>query len=321
MKRIILVLLLILAVSAIGAVSYVKFALPNVGEAPVIKIATGAERVKRGEYLANHVAVCMDCHSARNWSLFTAPPLAGTLGSGGEYFGPEMGFPGKYYSRNLTPASFKDWTDGEIFRAITTGVDKNGKALFPVMPYPNYRTMDKEDIMDIIAYLRQLPAIENKIPEPSSDFPMNFILNTIPTEPAFTTRPPVSDTVKYGAYLVNMAACAECHTQIDKGQIIPELAFAGGREFPMPAGKLHSSNITPDVESGIGSWSETQFVSRFKAYSDSTKLPRVNASEMNTIMPWSMYAGMDTTDLKAIYAYLKTVKPIKNPVVKFAAVR
>ncbi|MGV8879910.1 MAG: c-type cytochrome [Sphingobacteriaceae bacterium] len=314
-------MLLVIVVTAIGAVGYVKFALPNVGEAPIIKMATSVERVKHGEYLANHVAACMDCHSERNWSLYTAPPLSGTLGSGGEYFGPEMGFPGKYYSRNLTPAGFKDWTDGEIFRAITTGVNKKGKALFPVMPYPYYRTMDKEDIMDIIAYLRQLPAIENKIPESSSDFPMNFILNTIPAKAAFTKRPPVSDTLKYGAYLVNMAACVECHTQVERGQIIPALAFAGGREFLMPAGKLNSSNITPDKETGIGSWTETQFVGRFKSFSDRANLPKVKSSEMNTIMPWSMYAGMDSTDLKAIYAYLRTISPVKNSVVKFTSIR
>lgn len=321
MKKIIFFVLAIVVLSVIGVLGYVKLALPAVGDAPDIKITTNAERVKHGEYLANHVAVCMDCHSTRDWTIFTAPPLAGTLGKGGEYFGPEMGFPGKYYARNITPASLKDWTDGEIFRAITTGVSKDGKALFPVMPYTSYRKMDKEDVMDIIAYLRQLPAIENKIPEASTDFPMNFILNTIPVEPDFTSRPLASDPTKYGAYLVNMAACMECHTQVEKGQPIPELAFAGGREFPMPTGSLHSANITPDLETGIGNWTETQFVSRFKVFADTAKLTKVKPAEMNTIMPWGMYAGMDTTDLKAIYAYLKSIKPIKNTVVKFATLR
>lgn len=76
---------------------------------------------------------------------------------GGEFFGPDLGFPGEFYSRNLTPANLRGWTDGEIFRAITAGVNKEGEALFPVMPYRNYSKMDKEDIYDIIAYLRTLP--------------------------------------------------------------------------------------------------------------------------------------------------------------------
>src|SRR5665213_1849553 len=74
----------------------------------------------------------------------------------------------------------------EIFMTITTGVDKYGKALFPVMPYHYYGKMDKEDIYDIIAYIRSLPPIENKTPDRSIDFPMNFIVNTIPTKASFT---------------------------------------------------------------------------------------------------------------------------------------
>lgn len=214
------------------------------------------ERVERGEYLATHVAVCMDCHSQRDWSRFSAPLVEGTLGQGGEYFGQEMGFPGKFYARNITPANLADWTDGEIFRAITTGVSKYGDALFPVMPYASYGKMDEEDIYDIIAYLRSLEPIENKIPHSEADFPMNFIKNTIPKNPIFTERPDPNDKERYGGYLVNAAGCIDCHTQVKNGQLISELAFSGGREFSMPAGVVRSSNITPDAETGIGSWDE-----------------------------------------------------------------
>jgi hypothetical protein len=85
----------------------------------------------------------------------------------------------------------------------------------------------------------------------------------------------------------------------------------------MQGGTLRSSNITPDVETGIGSWTEDIFVSKFKAFVNPEDLPTVESRDYNTLMPWSMYAGMDTTDIKAIYAYLKTLKPIQNEVVKF----
>lgn len=96
------------------------------------------------------------------------------------------------------------------------------------------------------------------------------------------------------------------------------MELAGGFEFPMPhGGTARSANITPDKETGIGKWTEEAFVQRFKLYSDSALIP-VNKGEFNTVMPWTMFSTMKTEDIKAIYAYLKTVKPIKNKVVKFS---
>jgi mono/diheme cytochrome c family protein len=319
MKKILLTILILVVVVVIVAASYVKFGLPNVGAAPDLHVAITPERVQHGDYLANHVVGCMDCHSTRNWTKFAGPPLAGTNGKGGELFDEKLGFPGTFYSKNITPANIKNWTDGELFRAITTGVDNLGNALFPVMPYANYGKMDKEDIYDVIAYIRSLPPIENKTPDHVVDFPMNFILNTIPVKASFTQKPPKSDTVKYGAYLVNGAACIECHTQVDKGQIIPALAYGGGRVFKMPNGEVHSANISPDKETGIGNWTANQFVTRFKTYSDPANVIEMGSKDVNTIMPWTMFAGMDTSDLRSIYAYLQTVKPIKNQVTHFVA--
>jgi cytochrome c553 len=318
MKKVIFAILIIIVIClAIGA-SYLKFALPNVGPAPELSVERTSERIQHGEYLANHVTACMDCHSTRNWSLYSGPIVLGTLGKGGEYFGQEMGFPGKFYSRNITPAKLSNWTDGEIFRAITTGVDKQGKALFPVMPYLYYGKMDKEDIYDIVAYIRSIPPIENEVQASKADFPMNFIMNTIPMKASFIEKPAPSDSLKYGAYLANAAACMECHTQVEKGQIIPALAYSGGREFVMPGGTVRSANITPDMETGIGIWTPESFIQRFKLYADETHLEKVGSGQLNTIMPWAMYAGMDSTDLKAIYTYLKTIKPIKNEVIHFS---
>lgn len=317
MKKLFLVILIIVVIAIAGIAGYVKLALPDVAPAPDITIAVTPERIAQGDYLANHVAVCMDCHSTRDWSRFAGPLTPGTLGKGGEYFGREMGFPGIFYSKNITPQNLGDWTDGEIYRTITTGVDKNGNALFPVMPYLHYGKMDKEDVYDIIAYLRTIPIINSTTPERSIDFPMSFILNTIPANSAPLKRPAKTDLVKYGEYIVTIGACIECHTQVKQGQPIPELAYAGGRTFEMPNGILRSANITPDAETGIGNWTEDAFIARFKAYTDTMNISRITDHQVNTIMPWSMYAGMDTIDIRAIYTYLKTLKPIKNKVEHF----
>lgn len=298
--------------------SYVKAMLPNVGNAPEMTVERTPERLERGRYLANHVMVCMDCHSEREYSLFTAPMVPNTEGMGGEVFDQNMGFPGRYISPNITPAKLENWTDGEIFRAITAGVSKDGRALFPVMPHPYYGQLDEEDIKAVIVYLRSLKRIEHETEASMSDFPMNFILNTIPKKPSLTKIPPKTDRVSYGKYLITAAACNDCHTRQEKGQFIGD-AFAGGMEFKFPDGSvLRSANITPH-ESGIGLWSEEQFIQRFKAYSRSTYTPhQIAPGEFQTIMPWTFYAEMETEDLQAIYAYLKTLKPAANNVVLFS---
>jgi hypothetical protein len=315
------ILFVILVVVAGAAISYVKTMLPDVGEAPELKIEATSERVERGRYLANAVTICMDCHSTRDWSKFSGPITPGTLGKGGERFDHNVGFPGIYFSKNITPTGISRYTDGELYRVITTGVSKEGNAMFPVMPYSHYGTMDDEDIYSIIAYLRTLEPIDNAIQESVSDFPMSVILNTIPAKGTPVKRPDPSDEVAHGKYMTNASACIECHTQVDKGQIVTDLAFSGGREFAFPDGSvLRSSNITPDEETGLGKWNADMFVARFKLYKDSAYvLPSVQPGEFNTIMPWTMYANMKEEDLRAIYAYLKTLKPIKNKVEKYTA--
>lgn len=299
---------------------FVRLALPNVGKPEYLKVDASPERIARGKYLANSVAVCVDCHSERDWSKYSGPFIPGTMGKGGEIFDQKLGFPGSFYARNITPYGIGDWSDGEILRAISAGVSKDGSALFPVMPHPNYGKMDKEDLISIIAYLRTLKSIKNDVPKSKADFPMNFIINTIPQKASFSKIPDTKNAVLYGEYLYNAAACSECHTKKDKGKAVAGMELAGGFEFPMPTGGVvRSANITPDKETGIGNWTEQEFVSRFSLYADSTFVPvKVKKGDVNTIMPWTMYGKMKAEDLKAIYAYLKTIKPIKNEVVKFS---
>jgi hypothetical protein len=93
--------------------------------------------------------------------------------------------------------------------------------------------------------------------------------------------------------------------------------FAGGREFDMSFGTLRGPNLTPDRSTGIGSWTEEVFVKRFQSYDSTHKLERVNGTQMfNTLMPWNMYGQMKEEDLKAIYAYLRSLDPVVHKVEK-----
>jgi mono/diheme cytochrome c family protein len=321
MKKIALFIAFFVLIAVTVGLSYIKLALPNVGDVPK-SVAPDNDQalIKHGEYLANHVMVCMDCHSKRDWTKFSGTLVAGSLGQGGEVFNEQFGFPGTFTSKNITPTNLAEWSDGEIFRAITCGVNKNGEPLFPVMPYLRYGEADAKDISAVIAYLRTLQPIENKVAASKANFPMNFIIHTIPQKATMGTRPDTTNLVEYGKYLTNIAACGECHTKQEKGKPVEGMEFAGGFEFPLPDfGTCRSANITSDV-TGIGGWSEAAFIRRFKAYADSSyQAPTVQKGYFNTVMPWTMYAGMTETDLKAIYHYLKSLKPINNKVEHFTS--
>ena len=180
MKLIVKIIAVVIILIA-AFVMYLSMFLPNIPVQEDLEIEITDERIERGKYLANHVTVCIDCHSSRDWSKFSGPVKFNSEGMGGEKFDQEMGMPGSYYAPNITPYGLGDWTDGEIYRAIVSGVNKHGKALFPIMPYPGYGKMDKEDIYSIIVYLRTLPAKTSDIPVSKSDFPMSIIINTIPS--------------------------------------------------------------------------------------------------------------------------------------------
>lgn len=319
--KVIAYLLGVLVVLIVCGVAFVNFTFPKVSPAPDLTIDHSPDRVARGAYLANHITVCVDCHSERDFSLFSGPIKEGTYGSGGDRFDHSMGFPGVFYAKNITPTGISDYSDGELYRLITTGVTNEGRPMFPLMPYSYYGKMDPEDIYDIISYIRTLAPIDKDVPESKADFPVSLILKTIPKDATPQTKPEKTDQVAYGSYLINAAACVECHTPADEqGTLLPGKEYAGGRAFQSPDGSVvRSANLTQDVETGIGSWSEDIFVGKFKQYLDSGyHLPKVQPGEFNTIMPWVMYAGMEESDLKAIFAYLKTVAPISNQVVKFS---
>ncbi|PSL06202.1 c-type cytochrome [Cecembia rubra] len=305
-----------LIVLIIIAVTYINFALPNVGPASEdLKVEITPEKVEHGKYMAYHVMMCVDCHSVRDFSLFSGPPVPGTETTGGERFDQTMGFPGVFISPNLTPFGIGEWTDGEIFRLITTGVRKDGSPIFPVMPYHSYGLIDPEDVKDVIAYLRTLEPVETAHPKSKPDFPFNLILRTMPKEASFTKKPSPSDQVAYGKYMANASACADCHTRFENGSFVGE-PFAGGRSFELPGGTLTTPNLTPHA-SGLGNWTSEMFVQRFKMYGEHYVPEKVNPNDFQTIMPWMMYAGMKEADLEAIFAYLQSLPPVENYVEKF----
>jgi len=297
-------------------IGYLKFFLPDI-ELQEINVDITQERLERGEYLANHVMVCMDCHSVRDWSLYSGPITPGTYGAGGDEFTKEMGFPGNFYAPNITPYHLNEWTDGEIYRAITTGVDKDGNALFPLMPYHSYGQADTEDIYSVIAYVRSLKPVEKDVKESEPDFPFSLIMHMIPKEGEPIELPSKSNKVEYGQYLATVAACADCHTPFEKGQPVQDMMYGGGREFELPFYIIRAPNITPDKATGIGTWTREAFVNRFQSYDSIHELAKVNfPKEFNTLMPWNMYGGMKQDDLEAIYTFLNSLDPIENKVEK-----
>ena len=309
------VLLLLVAGCGYG---YLMFAYPKVPPpSSTFKIEATPQRLERGKYLAEHVVGCVACHSNRDWTKFSGPVKPDTIGRGGDGF--DLGPGGIVYAKNITPAGIGSWTDGELLRAVTEGVSKDGSPLFPVMPYPHFGSMAEDDVHAVLAYIRSLKAIEGTPKPRSLNFPLNFIVRTIPAPKAFTTRPSPSDKVAYGKYMVNAALCGDCHTPIDdRGQPLPGLEFAGGMEILETGHRVRTANITPDADTGIGSWTEQQFIDKFKAFESPTNTVLAEHERaQNTPMPMTMYAGMAREDLSAIYAYLRTLKPVTHRVEKF----
>ncbi|MBI4536148.1 MAG: c-type cytochrome, partial [Ignavibacteriae bacterium] len=228
--------------------------------------------------------------------------------------------PGQLFSANITPAGISDYSDGELLRTFTVGVTRDNRALFPFMPYFSYNRLSQEDAYSIVAYIRSLKPIENKVGEQKLNFPLNFLVKTMQPR-AFnpSPEPDKSNPVSYGKYLLTIGACADCHTPAEQGAPIPGMELAGGFEFQFPSGVVRSLNITPDEETGIGIWTKEDFIARFKAFeSEESRNVSVDMKDFNTPMPWLMYAGMTEEDLGAIYEYLRTVKPVKHQVEKFS---
>jgi mono/diheme cytochrome c family protein len=267
------------------------------------------ERLARGQYLANSVMGCTYCHSEHDWKAAGGAPIPAKLGAGQVF--PEKNLPGVVIAPNLTPdqeTGAGTWTDDQFARAIREGIGHEGRTLFPLMPYGHFRTMSDEDLASIVVYLRSLPPVRNPLPKTEIIFPVKYLIRAAPQTVNDPVPPPdVSTPVKRGEYLTRMASCATCHTPQQRGQANMNLLFAGGFSFNVgPLATVTSANLTPDP-SGISYYDENLF---FQAM----RTGKVKARELSAVMPWVAYRNMTDDDLKAIFAYLRTVKPLHHRV-------
>ncbi len=289
---------------------------PKMAPPANVTIDRTPERLARGKYLYNLVLDCDGCHGEKDFSRFGNPIV--TSGAG-FVFPPEMELPGTLVAPNITSdpeAGIGQWTDGEVIRAVREGISRDGHNLFPLMPYTGYRHMSDQDVYALVAYVRTIPPSKNRVPATKINFPVNLMVKGVPqpvTQPVPAADP--SNKLKYGEYLVTIGSCVECHTQMVRGRLDKDKLYAGGREFRFGNKRVVSANITPDAETGMGKLSEDQWVEKFYQYKDYVKNgpPKVGA-EGFTLMPWLSMAQMEESDLRAIYAYLKTVKPVTNAV-------
>lgn len=292
------VLIVLLALVGLGlAILYTVF--PRARPASEISLERQPGSLERGRYLVEHVANCLDCHSERDWAYYGGPVISGTEGQGA----PLRVLRPQIVSANITPAALSGWTDGEIARAITSGIGRDGRALHPFMPFDTYARMSVEDVSAVVTYLRQLPPIENSPPRPREALPFRLIARVLP-RPYVAPEPfDPNDTVARGRYLAGLAECDFCHGS----------GFAGGRLFRVPGTEQEfaSENITPHPSNRVGAWSREDFTGVFKSFAPPHGRT-IPGDEINTVMPWSRFAGMSEEDLGAIYDFLRTVEPVEQ---------
>ena len=263
------------------------------------------ERIARGEYLVLGENVCMHCHTPLDMSRTGAPPREDMLGAGQRF--PVIDGVAAL-APNITPdkeTGIGSWTDDEIARAIREGVDKDGKALYPLMPYDLYRQLSDEDVASIVVYLRSLKPIHNELPKMDPGFPLRYIIRNMPQPVIEPVSYRFANSVERGKHLAAVSACVACHTPHDEQhQPLAGLDFAGGdvmRDMPTPA---VPSNLTPDA-SGIGGFTREQFRQTLRTGNNGSR-------QLHPLMPYCAYARLKDEDIDAIYDYLRTLKPVKH---------
>lgn len=299
----------LLAVAITLTIGWRPFIGPRARPLTNRKFEATPERLARGKYLTENLLDCFACHSQHDWTKRDAPEIPGTRGGGQVPF-PLEGLPGKVYPPNISPdreTGAGNWTDDQLARAIREGIGHDGRALFPMMPYENYRHLSDEDLASVIVYLRSLPPVHHVVPRTELIFPVNYLIRSAPQPvTAPVPAPDLSTPVKRGEFLVRVAGCRDCHTPQKNGQPLPGLDLAGGWVMTGPWGTVASANITPDP-SGISYYDEKLFLKVMHT-------GYVTARELKPIMPWWVHRGLTDEDLEAMFAYLRTVPPIKHRV-------
>jgi len=267
---------------------------------PDIKASTDSAVIARGRHLVFGPAHCINCHNPNNPDSLVALEQEVPL-SGGVAFKLPVG---TLYSKNITPdkaTGIGNFSDAEIARALRNGVHPDGTAVYDFMPFHN---MSDEDLRAVISYLRVQKPVHYVVPANELNT-MGHLVKAFLVKPVGPSGPvPTSITADtsaaYGRYMaLSVAECNGCHTQRDLSGAFVGPPFAGGGNID----GFITPNLTPDAGSRIAGWSQADFIARF----------RKGRLVPGSPMPWPSFGQMSDSELKAIYNYLKTVKPAKMP--------
>lgn len=260
--------------------------------------AAAETAVERGSYLVNTVMTCGNCHTPKGPN----GDIMEKAFSGGQRF--DEG-PFDVTASNITQdkeTGIGAWTDAQIKTALLDGVRPNGVPLAPVMPTAFYRILAPEDLDAIVAYLRTLKPVANKVADPvyKVALPHSVFPGAEKPLPANAR----ADKVKHGFYLATIAHCMECHTPLTQaGLDVANGLGKGGREFPGPWGVSKSSNITSHKTAGIGAWTDAE-IKRAITHGIAR-----DGRPLKPPMGYGYYAKMTEADLDAMVAWLRTVPP------------
>jgi mono/diheme cytochrome c family protein len=302
----------------VGAVGYILIAWDRPIARPVreLRAPHDSTSIARGEYLYQRAMLCWTCHGS-NGSRDKNEPQAGGRQFDLRNIGPGFGI---VWASNLTPdaeTGIGTATDGELVRAIREGIDHRRKLIFPVMAYQFYHDLADDDALAIVAYLRTLRPVRRAVPARQLSFAAKSLIAfgmIKPEAPVTTviTAPAPGVTVEYGRYVAwHASGCAECHTPRfpENGQL-DRTRLMGGGLFPYPEEGFSTTapNLTPDEATGIGKWTETQFLTALRTG------VRPNGTVMVPFMPWPIYASWNDEDLRAVWLYLRSSSPVSHAV-------
>jgi len=255
-----------------------------------------SDLVKRGDYLVNGLLTCGNCHTPKG------PPaaIAGKDFSGGLSWDEP---PFKVTAPNITPdkeTGIGNYTDEQLKTVLRKGTKANGIPVAMVMPSGFYEIMTDGDLNAVVAYLRTLKPVANKVPDPIYKMAQGHPIP--PGGDKKFTEDDLSDKLKKGFYLATIAHCMECHTPMGpRGRDFAGKLGAGGFEFPGPWGVSVSRNITSSKEKGIGAWTDAEVKRAI------TQGIRKDGSKLKPPMGFHYYSTVSADDLDAVVAYLRTV--------------
>jgi mono/diheme cytochrome c family protein len=255
-----------------------------------------SDLIKRGDYLVNGILTCGNCHTPKGP---TGDIMDKAFSGGLSWDEP----PFKVTAPNITQdkeTGIGNWTDAQLKTMLRTGVLPNGAHGAMVMPTGFYHIMTERDIDAVIAYLRTLKPIKNKVPDPIYKMPQ--VEHVLPGGETPYTEAMLSDKLKKGFYLATIAHCMECHTPMEKGARLWDTRLgAGGFDFPGPWGVSTSRNITSSKTKGIGAWTDDEIKRAI------TTGVSKDGSHLKPPMGYHYYATLTLDDLDAVVAYIRTV--------------